>query len=163
MSHESLFAEVARYGVSPVITIDSVEAALPLADALLEGGLPVAEITFRTSAAAEVISLLARYRPELLVGAGTLLSAENVNAAKAAGGASPWPQDSIRPLSDMLRGLGCRLPLAFAHRARLSRPLNSAAESSSSFPPSPAAGWRWSRHWRGLTPIPASVSCRLAG
>ncbi len=85
MSHDSIFAEVARYGVVPVIAIESVEAALPLADALLEGGLPVAEITFRTAAAAEVIAQMARHRPALLVGAGTVLSEENVKAAKAAG------------------------------------------------------------------------------
>jgi 2-dehydro-3-deoxyphosphogluconate aldolase/(4S)-4-hydroxy-2-oxoglutarate aldolase len=85
MSHESVFDEVARYGVVPVIAIEAVEAALPLADALLEGGLPVAEITFRTPAAAEVIARLTRHRPALLVGAGTVLSVENVDAAKAAG------------------------------------------------------------------------------
>ncbi len=85
MSHDSLFAEIARHGVVPVIAVESVEAALPLADALLEGGLPLAEITFRTSAAAEVIAQMARHRPALLVGAGTVLSEENVKAAKAAG------------------------------------------------------------------------------
>ena len=71
--------------VVPVITIDSPESALPLADALLEGGLPVAEITFRTAAAAEVIRRLAEKRPELLVGAGTILTHENIEAARAAG------------------------------------------------------------------------------
>jgi 2-dehydro-3-deoxyphosphogluconate aldolase / (4S)-4-hydroxy-2-oxoglutarate aldolase len=85
MSHDSVFAAVARYGVVPVIAIESVEAALPLADALLDGGLPVAEITFRTSAAAEVIATMVRQRPDLLVGAGTLLSEANVEAAHAAG------------------------------------------------------------------------------
>ena len=85
MLQDSIFAEVARFGVVPVIAIESAEAALPLADALLEGGLPVAEITFRTAAAAEVIAQMARHRPALLVGAGTVLSAENVKAAKAAG------------------------------------------------------------------------------
>ncbi len=85
MPHDSIFAEVARFGVVPVIAIESVEAALPLADALLEGGLPVAEITFRTAAAAEVIEQIARHRPGLLVGAGTVLSEDNVRAAKAAG------------------------------------------------------------------------------
>ena len=58
---------------------------MPLADALLEGGLPIAEITFRTTAAADVIDAIARLRPELLVGAGTLLSNENVEAAIKAG------------------------------------------------------------------------------
>jgi 2-dehydro-3-deoxyphosphogluconate aldolase/(4S)-4-hydroxy-2-oxoglutarate aldolase len=68
-----------------VIAIKTVAAALPLADALIEGGLPVAEITFRTAAAAEVIAEIARHRPALLVGAGTVLSEEDVEVAKAAG------------------------------------------------------------------------------
>ncbi|MGA2255710.1 MAG: bifunctional 4-hydroxy-2-oxoglutarate aldolase/2-dehydro-3-deoxy-phosphogluconate aldolase [Thermoguttaceae bacterium] len=85
MSHDSFFAEVTRYGVVPVFAIESVEAALPLADALLDGGLPVAEVTFRTVAAAEIIAQLARRRPALLVGAGTVLSEENVKVAKTAG------------------------------------------------------------------------------
>ena len=55
----SIFAEIAGYGVVPVIAIESVEAALPVADALLEGGLPVVEITFRTAAAAAVIDQIA--------------------------------------------------------------------------------------------------------
>jgi 2-dehydro-3-deoxyphosphogluconate aldolase / (4S)-4-hydroxy-2-oxoglutarate aldolase len=85
MTHEPVFLEIARWGVVPVIAIESVEAALPLADALLEGGLGVAEITFRTEAAAEVIARMTQERPELLVGVGTVLTAANVAAAKAAG------------------------------------------------------------------------------
>jgi 2-dehydro-3-deoxyphosphogluconate aldolase/(4S)-4-hydroxy-2-oxoglutarate aldolase len=74
-----------RHGVVPVIAIDDEDSALSLADALTEGGLPVAEITFRTSAAAQVISKIAKERPELVLGAGTVLSAENVRRAKDAG------------------------------------------------------------------------------
>ena len=59
--------KLSKYGVVPVIAIESVESALELADALIEGGLPVAEITFRTDAAADVISLLADKRPELIL------------------------------------------------------------------------------------------------
>jgi 2-dehydro-3-deoxyphosphogluconate aldolase/(4S)-4-hydroxy-2-oxoglutarate aldolase len=72
---------IARCGIVPVIAIDSPEAALPLADALLEGGLPVVEITFRTRAAAEAIRRIASRRPEVLVGAGTVISAGNLDAA----------------------------------------------------------------------------------
>jgi 2-dehydro-3-deoxyphosphogluconate aldolase/(4S)-4-hydroxy-2-oxoglutarate aldolase len=85
MSRASVFQQMAACGVIPVLAIESAEAALPLADALLEGGLPLAEITFRTAAAAEVIETLSRRRPELLVGAGTVLSTENLEAAVAAG------------------------------------------------------------------------------
>jgi len=78
--------EVVRaHGVVPVIAIDDPQLAVPLADALLEGGLPVAEITFRTSVAAEVISKIARERPSVVLGAGTLLTKENLRRAKDAG------------------------------------------------------------------------------
>ncbi len=85
MNADPVFAEIARWGVVPVIAIESVEWALPLADALLEGGLGVAEITFRTEAAAEVIARMVQERPALIVGAGTVLTESNVRAAKAAG------------------------------------------------------------------------------
>jgi 2-dehydro-3-deoxyphosphogluconate aldolase/(4S)-4-hydroxy-2-oxoglutarate aldolase len=77
--------KLAEYGVIPVIAIESVDHALGLADALIEGGLPVAEITFRTEAAADVISLLAEKRPELILGAGTVLTPENLQRAKDCG------------------------------------------------------------------------------
>lgn len=76
---------VAEIGVVPVIAIESADYALPLADALLAGGLPVVEITFRTAAAADVIRILARERPALLTGAGTVLTPETVQTAFDAG------------------------------------------------------------------------------
>ncbi len=85
MSDLSVFDVVAGFGVVPIIAIDDVEAALPLADALIEGGLPIAEITFRTEAAAEVLKMLHAERPKLLLGAGTVLTAETAKAAKDCG------------------------------------------------------------------------------
>jgi 2-dehydro-3-deoxyphosphogluconate aldolase / (4S)-4-hydroxy-2-oxoglutarate aldolase len=85
MKNEDVFAILMKHVVVPVIAIDSVDAALPLADALIEGGLPVAEITFRTAAAAEVIAKIAKERPGLLLGAGTVLTAENLRRAKDTG------------------------------------------------------------------------------
>lgn len=79
------FEQAASLGVVPVIAIERAEDALGLADALLEGGLPLAEITFRTSAAAEVIAVMAEKRPELNVGAGTILTPESLDAAIQAG------------------------------------------------------------------------------
>jgi 2-dehydro-3-deoxyphosphogluconate aldolase/(4S)-4-hydroxy-2-oxoglutarate aldolase len=87
MSQIPVLDRLARLGVVPVIAIENVEAAIPLADALLEGGLPVVEITFRTAAAAEVIRKISHERPKLLVGAGTVLTAANLEAAKASGAA----------------------------------------------------------------------------
>jgi len=82
---ETPFAALTRIGVVPVIAIEQAGDALALADALLEGGLRVAEITFRTSAAAESLARLRDARPELLLGAGTVLEVAQVQAAVAAG------------------------------------------------------------------------------
>jgi len=81
----SAFETIGRIGVVPVVTVESVEAALPLADALLEGGLPLVEVTFRTAAAAGVIEAIRRARPEMLVGAGTVVTAENLRSAIGSG------------------------------------------------------------------------------
>jgi 2-dehydro-3-deoxyphosphogluconate aldolase/(4S)-4-hydroxy-2-oxoglutarate aldolase len=85
MKPEEVFAALKKNVVIPVIAIESAEDALPLADALIEGGLPVAEITFRTAAAAAVISRIARDRPQLVLGAGTILTKDNLAAAIDAG------------------------------------------------------------------------------
>ena len=83
MTH--IYQTISQFKIVPVIAIDEVSSAIPLADALIEGGLPIAEITFRTEAAAEVLRTLKRERPGLLVGAGTVLSVENLHMAKACG------------------------------------------------------------------------------
>lgn len=79
------FNAVAEIGVVPVIAIVDPDHAEPLADALLEGGLGLAEITFRTDAAAEVMAKLRDSRPELNVGAGTILSPDAVTQAMDVG------------------------------------------------------------------------------
>lgn len=72
-------------GVIPVIAIDDAEKAVPLARALLAGGLPAAEVTFRTAAGEEAIRRIAAEVPEVLVGAGTVLNLEQCDRALAAG------------------------------------------------------------------------------
>ncbi len=79
------FSAIAALGVVPVIAIGDASEAIALADALLEGGLAVAEITFRTPAAAETLAILRDARPELLIGAGTLLDVGSLEAAIDAG------------------------------------------------------------------------------
>lgn len=72
-------------GIVPVIKVDDAADAVPLCRALAEGGLPVAEITFRTAAAAEAIARVGRELPGVLLGAGTVLTCEQVDRAMAAG------------------------------------------------------------------------------
>jgi len=79
------FALIGEIGIVPVVAIDDARHALPLADALLAGGLPVVEITFRTSAAADAIETLRVQRPELLVGAGTVLDQASLDTAHKRG------------------------------------------------------------------------------
>lgn len=81
----SIFDNLSAYGVVPVIAIDDPVNALPLADALLDGGLPIAEITFRTEAARAAIEVIARDRPDMIVGAGTVLTEAQADASLAAG------------------------------------------------------------------------------
>src|SRR5690606_7027841 len=61
-------------GILPVITVDTLDQARAVTDALLEGGLPAIELTLRTPVAMEALATLKRERPELVVGAGTVLS-----------------------------------------------------------------------------------------
>ena len=74
-----------EYAVVPVVVLEDAKDALPLAEALVEGGLPCAEVTFRTDAAEESIRLMSGKYPEMLVGAGTVLTVDQVNRAVAAG------------------------------------------------------------------------------
>jgi 2-dehydro-3-deoxyphosphogluconate aldolase/(4S)-4-hydroxy-2-oxoglutarate aldolase len=71
--------------IVPVIVIDDAESAVPLARALVEGGLPCAEVTFRTAAAAEALRRIAEAYPEMLAGAGTVLTPEQAAQARDAG------------------------------------------------------------------------------
>ena len=80
-----MIKELYSIGLIPVIKIENAEDAVPLAKALIDGGLPAAEITFRTPCAAEAIKRITDAYPEMLVGAGTVLTTEQVDAAIAAG------------------------------------------------------------------------------
>ena len=80
-----MLKQLYEIGLIPVIKIENAEDAVPLAKALIDGGLPAAEITFRTSCAAEAIANITKEFPEMLVGAGTVLTTEQVDAAIAAG------------------------------------------------------------------------------
>ena len=81
-SIEERFAELK---VVPVVVLNDVKDAAPLAKALVEGGLPCAEVTFRTEAAAESLRIMAEAYPDMLVGAGTVLTTEQVDKAVEAG------------------------------------------------------------------------------
>lgn len=74
-----------EFGIVPVVVINDAKDAIPLGKALIEGGLPCAEVTFRTEAAEESIRLMSREYPDMCVGAGTVLTIEQVDRAVNAG------------------------------------------------------------------------------
>lgn len=78
-------AKIAAYGVVPVVVLNDAKDAEPLADALVAGGLACAEVTFRTAAAEESIRRMSAKYPDMLVGAGTVLTIDQVNRAVNAG------------------------------------------------------------------------------
>jgi 2-dehydro-3-deoxyphosphogluconate aldolase/(4S)-4-hydroxy-2-oxoglutarate aldolase len=77
--------ELEKIGIVPVIKIDDAEKAVPLANALSAGGIPCAEVTFRTAAGEEALRRIAKEVPSMLLGAGTVLTTEQVDRAIAAG------------------------------------------------------------------------------
>jgi 2-dehydro-3-deoxyphosphogluconate aldolase/(4S)-4-hydroxy-2-oxoglutarate aldolase len=122
MNHP-IFDQFYKIGVIPVLEIDSALHAKSLAEALLAGGLPIAEITLRTEAALESIRVIAREVPDVIVGAGTVINREQAEAARDVGAqflVTPgmvaqvviWAQENQIPIlpgavtpTEMIRGI----------------------------------------------------------
>lgn len=81
----TVIEKISTLGVVPVVVLEDAKDAAPLAKALVEGGLPCAEVTFRTDAAEESIKIMTSEYPDMFVGAGTVLTMEQVDRAVAAG------------------------------------------------------------------------------
>lgn len=77
--------KIEKIGIVPVVVLDDSKDAVPLAEALIKGGVPCAEVTFRTAAAEDSIRKMSEAFPEMLVGAGTVLTTEQVDRAVNAG------------------------------------------------------------------------------
>jgi 2-dehydro-3-deoxyphosphogluconate aldolase/(4S)-4-hydroxy-2-oxoglutarate aldolase len=82
---ENLIKKISETGVVPVVKIDDEKDALSLAKALIDGGLPCAEITFRTHAAKGAIEKISKAYPDFFIGAGTILTPQQADDAMAAG------------------------------------------------------------------------------
>ena len=80
-----IIGKIAAFKIVHVIILEDAQDALPLGKAVLEAGLPIAEVTFRSKAAAESISILRKEFPDMIIGAGTVLSIDQVRAAVDAG------------------------------------------------------------------------------
>ena len=127
-------------GIIPVIVIEDEAKAVPLARALVKGGLPVLEVTFRTKAAAGAIARIKADVPEAVVGAGTLLTAEQVRAAVADGaafGVAPGFDPAVMAVAKE-----CGLPMVpgIATASELSQALTAGAPMVKFFPAEAAGG-----------------------
>jgi len=127
--YHSIFDNFYKIGIIPVLEIDSAQRAKPLAESLLAGGLPVAEITLHTEAALDSLRLIAGEVREVIVGAGTVINREQAQAAREAGAqfiVCPgmieeviiWAQENQVPVlagaatpTEMIRGLNLGLDL----------------------------------------------------
>lgn len=83
--NQAVIEKIGKIGVFPIVVIDDPADAQPLGEALLEGRLPIVEVTFRTNAAARAINIFSGKFKEMLVGAGTVLTRDQVDAAADAG------------------------------------------------------------------------------
>ena len=136
----SIVETLGKAGIIPVIVIEKNEQAVPLAKALVKGGLPVLEVTFRTKAAAGAIAAIRREVPEAVVGAGTLLTPQMVKDAKAEGavfGVSPGFDPVV-----MAAAKAERLPMCpgIATASELSQALTAGCEMVKFFPAEAAGG-----------------------
>ena len=129
-----------KVGVIPVIVIDDASKAVPLAKALVAGGLNVLEVTFRTSAAAESIAAIKREVPGAIVGAGTVLTPEMAKAAKDAGaefGVAPGFDPAVVSAA---KELGLPFVPGVATASELSQALTAGAKLVKFFPAEAAGG-----------------------
>ena len=136
----SIVETLGKAGVIPVIVIEKEEQAVPLAKALVAGGLPVLEVTFRTKAAAAAIAAIRREVPEAVVGAGTLLTPQMVKDAKAAGavfGVAPGFDPVVMAAA---KAEGLPMCPGIATASELSQALTAGCEMVKFFPAEAAGG-----------------------
>lgn len=127
-------------GLVPVVKINDAKDALPLAKALIDGGLPCAEVTFRTAAGAESIRLMRQTYPEMLVGAGTVLTTAQVDEAIAAGAQFIVSPGFNPVVVDYCLSLGVRMVPGISDASGVEQCLMRGLEAVKFFPAEQAGG-----------------------
>ena len=136
-------------GIIPVIVIEDEAQAVPLARALVKGGLPVLEVTFRTKAAAGAIRAIRENVPEAVVGAGTLLTPEMVTAAVAAGAAFGVAPGFDPTVVEAAKAAGLPFCPGIATASELSQALTAGAKMVKFFPAEAAGGVKMIKNFLG--------------
>ncbi|GDY42323.1 hypothetical protein SANT12839_032050 [Streptomyces antimycoticus] len=143
--------------VIPVVIVQDVDQAVPLARALVAGGLPVIEVTFRTPAAADAIRAIAEEVPDAVVGAGTVLSPEQVETAVAAGSRFLVTPGWTDRLLGALDASGLPYLPGVSTTSEVVALLERGVEEMKFFPAEAAGGRRTSRRSPHHSPRPASA------
>lgn len=136
-------------GIIPVIVIEDAEKAVPLARALVAGGLPVLEVTFRTAAAPQAIAAIKKEVPGAVLGAGTLLTPEMVRAAKEAGaefGVAPGFDPIVM---EAAKEVGLPMCPGIATASELSQALSAGCNMVKFFPAEAAGGVNMIKNFLG--------------
>ena len=127
---------VYEIGIIPVIAFNSVDEALPLCKALSDGGLPAAEVTFRTACAEECIRLIHKEMPEMLLGAGTVLTKDQVDRAIDAGASFIVAPGFDPNVTQYVIDKGCLAMPGTATAGEMQQAMNMGCEARTSAAPS---------------------------
>ena len=127
-------------GVVPVIAIDDAEKGKPLAEALASGGLPVAEITFRTAAGQEAIKNIAKHCPNIVLGAGTVLNVEQVKMAVDSGASFIVSPGYNQDIVDYCQKRGIAVLPGCSNASDMTRAVNAGLEAVKFFPAEQSGG-----------------------
>ena len=125
---------ISNIGIVPVIAIDDASKAVPLAKALVAGGLPAAEVTFRTAAAEDAIKAIAKEVPEMLLGAGTVLTADQADRAIAAGAKFIVAPGYDPKVTQHVIDMGCLMMPGTATAGEMQQAMNQGCEVLKFFP-----------------------------
>ena len=139
----NLVSRLRGIGVVPVIVIDDATQAAPLATALGDGGLPCAEVTFRTAGAEEAIRRMVAARPDMLIGAGTVLTREQVSAAERAGAAFVVAPGFNRGVVEFCLERGIPVMPGVCTPTDIEAALETGVRAMKFFPAEPAGGLRY--------------------
>lgn len=147
--------------IVPVIALERVEDALPLARALLEGGVAVMEITLRTSAALKCIEIISKELPQMYVGAGTVLNREDFEASVSRGAAFVFSPGISQELIDTSKSLNIPMIPGVATASEVMLAKNNGFEYCKLFPATLAGGVGILKAFNG--PYPAMKFCPTGG
>ena len=147
--------------VMPVVVVDDVAHAVPLARALAEGGLPAVELTLRTPAALDAIEAIATHVPEVLVGAGTILSAEQAVRARDAGAQFLVSPGSTPALLESMADTGLPFLPGTSTVSEVLAVLEAGFTEMKFFPAEASGGAPWLK--AVSSPVPAARFCPTGG